>query len=138
MRTKPLTVKDYMSASLVTFTPDRDVFEAIRALVEHRISAAPVIDLHGNLVGVFSEQDSMKVGLRAAYHDEWGGSVSEFMNHEVKSVDVDTSLVELGEIFLQATYRLYPVVKDNRVVGQISRHDVLKALLGVYAEREAR
>ena len=137
MRTKPLTVKDYMSASPVTFTPEGDVFEAIRALVEYSISAAPVIDLHGNLVGVFSEQDSMKVGLRAAYHDEWGGNVSEFMNHEVKSVDVDTSLVEVAEMFLKAPYRGYPVVKDNRVVGQITRRDVLKALIQIYAEREA-
>jgi len=79
----------------------------------------------------------MKVGLRAAYHNEWGGSVSEFMNHEVKSVDVDTSLVELGEMFLQPPYRLYPVVKEIRVVGQISRHDILKALLQVFKEREA-
>ncbi|MCH6545851.1 MAG: CBS domain-containing protein [Deltaproteobacteria bacterium] len=93
--TEPLAVKDYMTAIPVTFTLDTEVFEAIQALVKNELSGAPVVDLHGNLVGIFSEQDCIKVGLRAAYHNEWTGKVSEFMGHGVKSVDPDMSLVEL-------------------------------------------
>jgi len=136
--TKPLAVKDYMTAIPATFTLDTEVFEAIQALVEKGLSGAPVIDLHGNLIGIFAEQDCMRVGLRAAYHNEWSGKVSEFMSRGVKSVDPDTSLVELAEMFLKEPYRGYPVVKDNRLVGQISRRDVLKALLRFHAQRESR
>jgi len=136
--TEPLAVKDYMTAIPVTFTLDTEVFEAIQTLVQNELSGAPVVDLHGNLVGIFSEQDCMKVGLRAAYHNEWTGKVSEFMGHGVKSVDPDMSLVELAERFLKEPYRGYPVVKDNRLVGQISRRDVLKALLRFHAQRESR
>ncbi|NIR29772.1 MAG: CBS domain-containing protein [Gammaproteobacteria bacterium] len=125
---KSVTVKDYMEANLVTFSPEMEILRAIHALVENRISGAPVTDEHGNLVGVLSEQDCMKVALNAAYHEEWGGRVSEFMNHEVNTVEADMSIVDVAELFLKAPYRRYPVVQDNRLVGQISRRDVLKAL----------
>jgi len=136
--TEPLAGKDFMTAMPVTVSHDTGIFEAIQTLVQNELSGAPVVDLHGNLVGIFSEQDCMKVGLRAAYHNEWTGKVSEFMSHGVKSVDPDMSLVELAEMFLKAPYRGYPVVKDNRLVGQISRRDVLKALLRFHAQRESR
>ncbi|NIO10981.1 MAG: CBS domain-containing protein [Deltaproteobacteria bacterium] len=136
--TEPLSVKDYMTAIPVTLTLDTEVFEAIRSLVQSGLSGAPVVDLHGNLVGIFSEQDCMKVGLRAAYHNEWTGKVSEFMSRGVQTVEPETSLVELAEKFLKEPFRGYPVVKDNRLVGQISRRDVLKALLKFHAQRESR
>lgn len=125
---KSVTVKDYMEANLVTFSPETEILRAIHALVENRISGAPVTDEHGNLVGVLSEQDCMKVALTAAYHEEWGGRVSEYMSHEVKTVEADMSVVDVAELFLKTPYRRYPVVQDNRLVGQISRRDVLKAL----------
>ena len=123
-----ITVKDYMAASLVTFTPEMDVMKAIRKLVENRISGAPVIDEHGNLIGVLSEKDCLKVCLNATYHNECGGKVSEFMTGDVTAIDADTSIPEIAEMFLTTPFRRYPVVEDNRLVGQISRRDVLRAL----------
>ena len=45
-----------------------------------------------------------------------------------KTVEADASIVEVASMFLQEGYRRYPVMEDNRLIGQISRHDVLKAL----------
>ena len=123
-----VAVKDYMSAHLVTVTPDMDVLRAIHTLVENRISGAPVIDDHGNLVGIISERDCLKVALHAGYHSEYGGKVSEYMTREVKTVDADTSIVDLARMFLHNAPRRYPVMDGNRLVGQISRRDVLRAL----------
>ena len=85
---KSLSAKDFMAASLVTFTPEMDIMEAIRLLSEKRISGAPVVDHLGNLVGMLSEKDCLKVALKAGYHDEWGGRVEEYMNPDAITIDV--------------------------------------------------
>lgn len=123
-----ISVKDYMAANLVTLTPDMDVLDAIHKLVENVVSGAPVVDHYGNIVGILTEKDCMKVALSASYYEEAGGKVAEFMTKEVKTVDAEASLVEVAELFLNSPYRRFPVVEENRLVGQISRRDVLKAL----------
>ena len=125
---RSIRVRDYMSARVITFAPDMEILEAVHILVENRISGAPVLDLRGNLIGMLSEQDCIKVALNAAYHNEWGGRVEEFMSREVKTVDADASIVDVAEIFVEMSYRRLPVVERNRLVGQISRHDILRAM----------
>ena len=127
-RLRSALVKDYMSGRLVTFSPDTDVLDAIHELIEHRIAGAPVVDDHGNLVGMLSELDCMKVALTAGYHGEMGGPVSEFMTTDTQTVDANTSIIDLAQLFLESGFRRYPVVTGNRLVGQISRRDVLRAL----------
>lgn len=129
MKRNPFLVKDFMAANLVTFSPDQHIHDAIKQFVDKRISGGPVVDKRGNLVGILSEKDCFTVALNAAYHNQWGGTVSDFMNAQVKTVDPDMPMIELVEQFLQAPYRRYPVVKHNRLVGQINRRDVLRALL---------
>ncbi len=128
MPLKSALVKDYMTGKLVTFSPDTDVLDAIHELVRHRIAGAPVVDDNGNLIGMLSELDCLKVALTAGYHGEYGGPVSEFMTPNPKTVEADMSIVDLAARFLESRFRRYPVVKDNRLVGQISRRDVLRAL----------
>lgn len=124
----PLKVKDYMSGSKITFTPDMDVLAAIHQLIEFKLSGAPVIDHHGNLIGFLSEKDCMKVALNAAYQGEAGGRVADFMHQGVEIVDVETSIIEVAEKFLETAYKCLPVIKDNRIVGSITRQNILKAL----------
>lgn len=129
MPTKSAKVRDYMSGKLVRFRPDMDVIDAIHELVHHRIAGAPVVDDHGQLVGMLSEFDCLDVVLKAGYHDNPGGPVSELMTTDVRTVDADMSIVDLAQLFMQSGFRRYPVLKDNRLVGQISRKDVLRALI---------
>lgn len=125
------SVREFMADTLVTFRPDMDVLDAIHQLVEHRIAGAPVVDDHGNLVGMLSELDCMKIALTAGYHGEWGGPVSDFMTRDTQTVEAEMSIVDLAQLFLDSPYRRFPVMKDNRLVGQISRRDVLRALLQI-------
>jgi CBS domain-containing protein len=127
-----MVVRDAMSAASVTFTPETDVLDAIHALVEQRVSGAPVIDAQGNLVGVISERDCLRVTVMASYHGERAGPVREFMSRSVETVDADTSVLDVAQLFLTRPYRRYPVVSDNRLVGIISRRDVLRTLLAAY------
>jgi len=125
---KTACVKDYMSANLVTFTPDMDIHEAISQLIRKSISGAPVVDRIGDLVGMLTERDCMKIALTSGYHAESTGKVVDYMHPAVATVDADDSIVEVATLFLQEDVRRFPVMKDNRLIGQISRHDVLKAL----------
>jgi len=128
MSPKSTLVRDFMARHLVTFNADMDVLDAIHELVHHRIAGAPVVDDHGELIGMLSELDCMKVALEASYYSERGGPVSDYMSADVETVDADMSIVDLAERFVDSRYRRFPVMKDQRLVGQISRRDVLRAL----------
>lgn len=125
---RTIKVSEYMAANLVTFKPEMEMRLAISYLVEKRISGAPVVDDHGNLVGVLSEQDCMKMALSAGYHEDMGGLVKDFMSPKVVTIDADTSILKLAQLFIDSPFRRYPVLQNNRLVGQISRRDVLRAL----------
>jgi len=125
---KSALVKDYMARTLVTFKPETDVLDAVHVLVEKRIAGAPVVDDAGTLVGMLSELDCMKIALHAGYHGDWGGPVSDYMSQGVETVDVEMSIIDLAQVFIESQYRRFPVMSRNRLVGQISRRDVLRAL----------
>ncbi|WP_353254275.1 CBS domain-containing protein [Salinisphaera sp. PC39] len=120
-------VKDYMSASLVHLTPETDVLRAIHLLLENNVSGAPVTDKLGNVVGFLSEKDCLQVAMDAGYHEEWGGNVSEYMTPEVITVDADASILDVARIFRNTSFKSLPVMDDNRLAGQITRSDVLRA-----------
>ena len=128
MSLKSILVKDYMSRTLVKFNPKTSVLDAVHTLVEHRIAGAPVVDDAGNLVGMLSELDCLKVAMQAGYHGSYGGPVSEYMSHNVETVNGDMSIVDLAQKFLDTRFRRFPVTDNNRLIGQISRRDVLRAL----------
>ncbi len=122
------TAKKAMSRGLVTLTPDMDVLEALRILVEQRISGAPVVDQIGNLVGMLTERDCMQIALGAGYHSEDGGRVENFMTRSVVTVDANTPVTEIAERFATSNFRRLPVMEQGRLIGIISRRDVLKQL----------
>jgi CBS domain-containing protein len=123
-----ITVAEYMSKRLVKLKTDTDVIEAIKLMLNHKITSAPVMDEQGTLAGMFSEKDGMKVVLESAYNQGMSGKVADFMTAETISVDADTSILELAETFKGSTVRSFPVYDDGYLVGVVSRSDVLRAL----------
>jgi CBS domain-containing protein len=128
MNLKSCLVRNYMAGHLVTFKPEMEVMDAIHELVKQRIAGAPVIDDKGDLVGMLSELDCMKVALNAGYYGDWGGPVADYMSTSVESVDAEMNIVDLAQKFLDSGFRRFPVLRNNRLVGQISRRDALRAL----------
>jgi CBS domain-containing protein len=70
-----ITVADYTSKKLVTLTAETNVIDAIKKLLDHKITCAPVIDSKGRLVGMFSEVDGMKIFLNSIYNQGMSGKV---------------------------------------------------------------
>ena len=128
MMRKSGLVKDHMARTLITFKPEMDVLDAVHMLVEKRIAGAPVVDDEGSLIGMLSELDCMKITLNAGYHGDRGGPVADYMTVETQTVDAEMSIIDLAQQFVESGYRRFPVVQNNRLVGQISRRDVLRAL----------
>lgn len=125
---RPITAKDYMSGICLTFAKDMDVLEAIRLMLQKQVTGAPVVDKVGNLIGMLTEKDCMQVALNAGYHEEYGGPVSQFMHTGVVTVDAETNIVDVAELLRQCEHRTCPVLFENRLVGQITRRDVLRAV----------
>lgn len=126
-----ITVADYMTKRVVTLSKDSLVIDAIKKLLEYKITCAPVMDEQGHLLGMFSEKDSIKVFLKSVYNQDMGGKVGDYMTAGVISVDADASIVELAEKFDTSSVRSFPVFDDGKCIGIISRTDVLKALIAL-------
>jgi len=124
-----LTVREYMTRNLVVFTPETDIFGAIRQLIENKITGAPVVDASGQLLGLFSELDCMRVVASASYFEEMPGKVQDIMTTEIEAVQGNTSIVDLADMFARSNLRQLPVLENGQLAGVISRVDVLKALV---------
>jgi CBS domain-containing protein len=123
-----MLVKDHMVTEVVTLHPDMEILRAAQVLIGSDISGAPVLDQHGRLVGMLTERDCLRVALHAGYHGEPGGLVRDFMTQDPVIVDPDDTIVDLAERFIGNKYRRYPVVDGGRLVGVISRRDVMRAM----------
>jgi len=121
-------VAQFMNKRPVTFKPDLPLAKAVEKLLNSKQTGGPVIDEHGILVGFISEQDCIRLMLETIYHCEDIGIVKDVMRTNVLAVSPDDSILELAQQMMREKPKLYPVVEHERVVGVITRRDVLKAL----------
>ena len=128
MSTPIATVADCMKVDLVTLSPDTEIVRAVAILLENRVSGASVLDASGELVGVLSKRDCLKAALNASYYKQWGGIVADYMSPNPETLDADIDLVDAAERMIASSFRRFPVTRNGRFVGQISRTDVLQAL----------
>jgi len=121
-------VRRYMATSLLTFTPEQPIAEAIAILVRKKYTGAPVVDAAGTLIGMLSEKDCLRVAVLANTEGAGAALVGDYMTTEVESISPDATLFEAAQRFVAATYKRMPVVEGGRLVGQISRIDILRAI----------
>lgn len=122
------TVADHMQTDLVTLTDGMEIIRAVTILLDTGVSGACVLDAEGRLVGVLSKRDCLRAALNAAYYKEWGGTVADMMSPQPETLEATLDLVGAAERFVNSAYRRFPVMLEGRLVGQISRTDVLRAL----------
>jgi CBS domain-containing protein len=128
-RYEPVT--KYMATDLYTFKPDSEIIEVIETLLSKKISGAPVLDDQSKLVGLISEKDCLKLMIDSVYHNHpvSKGKVRQYMTTALKTVSVEADVVDVANEFLQTRFKRFPVVdNEGRLVGQVSRRDILKAI----------
>ena len=136
-----------MTSPAITVTPETHCKDAAALLVRHRISALPVADETGRLVGLVSEADLLP--LEATPDPRSAATplppramplprtVDEVMTPEVYTVDEDTDLGTVAQRMLEANVKRFPVLRGDRVVGIVSRHDLVRVIARADEEVEA-
>jgi len=130
--TRLSSVKDHMKKEPVTVHPDMEVEDAVLLLLKHRISRAPVVDEHGKLVGILAERDCLKAFLDDEYCRCPTALVRDLMSSEVITVNSDVDILKAADLFVHHKFHQLPVLESNRLVGQISRRDVIRAILKMH------
>jgi CBS domain-containing protein len=148
---------DVMTTAVVTVKPDTQVREIAELLLEHRISAVPVVDEEGAIIGMVSEGDLLRDNAedRLARRDWWlallaeGEPLSarflaslnghkrtarEIMSAPVVSVTGHTDVTEIGRLLATHKIKRVPVIRDGRIAGIVSRADLIRALSKLEAE----
>lgn len=129
-----LLVKDYMVGDHLAFKSDTNLLKAVHILLKHELSGSPVVDENNRLIGFLSEKDCLKAALDASYFRREEGTVQDFMSRDVTSISGNASLIDAIQLFLSKHYRCLPVCEGSRLVGQLSRRDILKGLEKVRSE----
>jgi len=139
---------DVMVRDVVTVKPETDVATAIKLLVENDISALPVVDQTGTVVGVISEADLVRrTEIATDKHRPWwlealtpgsllaeefskshGRTVAEIMSPHVVSASEDASLGEIAALLERHRIKRVPIIKDGKLVGIVSRSNLIQAL----------
>lgn len=127
----PILVSDYMTTKLITFSPEQSILEVMEKFAKHHISGGPVLDNNGFLVGIISEADCMKQISESRYFNQpiLDKSVEKYMTKNVETIPHDISIFDAAGIFDKHNRRRLPVMKNDILVGQISRKDIVVAAL---------
>jgi CBS domain-containing protein len=139
---------DVMVHDVITIGPDASVAEAAKLIAQNDVSALPVVDDHGRLVGIISEGDLMnREEIGTEIHHPWwieavtpaaklatefakshGKRVEEVMSEDVITATEETPLVEIAAILERNRIKRVPIVRDGELVGIVSRTNLVQAL----------
>jgi predicted transcriptional regulator len=117
--------KDIMTTHVVAVKVDDTIDEVISLMVKHRISGLPVVDEQGRPVGVISEFDLLNLiceGQTIQAH------VRRYMSGNLYSVTEEDSWVHVVDLFRATYVRRLPVLREGRLVGIVTRHDLMHAI----------
>lgn len=145
-------VSDIMTAKVFTLTPDTDISEAAKLLLEKRINGAPVLDKEGNVVGILCQSDLIAEQKRFPVPSfftlldgiiPWGSQknlekevekmaafkVSQAMTEHPITVGPDTLLDEVATLMVDKKLHTLPVVENGKLIGVVGKEDVLRTLI---------
>ena len=151
-----MNASDVMVRDVVTVGPEEPVSKAVQLLVDHDISALPVVDGDRHVIGILSESDLLhreKIGteihrawwleavtppsiLALDYAKSHGRRVAELMSEDVISAEEDTPLSEIANILEKRRIKRIPILKDGKLVGIVSRANLIQALASTPSQPE--
>jgi CBS domain-containing protein len=127
-----LEAKDIMTMNVVCIKKNIPVVDAIRLMSKNNITGIPVVEDDMTLVGILSEQDVLR--LFHTYEDEKNRTVNDFMTQPAIHFEEEERLLDVCYCLRDNSIRRVPVTSDGKVVGVISRSDILKCILQLWDE----
>ena len=125
-----------MKKNLVVFSPNDSIFEVMKKFVKYKISGGPVLNKNGKIVGVISEADCMKEISDSRYFNMpiLDKRVKNFMEKNVDTINSSTSIFDAASRFYNSSRRRFPVIENQKLVGQISRKDIVIAAINMQSQ----
>ena len=117
-----MIARDIMTRTVCTIRPQVSAQEAAQLLSQKRISGLPVVDENSKIIGIVTEADIISKVNRE------GLRVADIMSHEVITVDEETLVSDIAMLLTERKIKRVPVVQDNKLVGIISRADIVNAV----------
>ncbi|MDR3538575.1 MAG: CBS domain-containing protein [Acetobacteraceae bacterium] len=147
----PLNASDVMTRNVVTVPPDASVAQVASVMTKHGISAVPVCEAGGTVVGMLSEGDLMRAfGKKHALRRDWWLNLlaegeklapefidymradhrraADLMTGRVVTAKEDTTLPEIADLLFEHRIKRVPIVRDGVLVGIVSRADIIRAV----------
>ena len=121
-------VRDHMDTEVYSLEPGTEILDAVGFLLQHHVTGAPVIDGAGHLLGMLSEKDCLKLVAAGADANRPRGTVADFMTTAVTTISPDTDVYYAAGLFLHQGFRRFPVVEAGKLVGAITRFDILRVI----------
>ena len=121
-------VRDHMDKDVPTLHPETDILDAVGFLLEKRVTGAPVVDDAGRLVGILTEKDCLRLVTVGVDGNLPQGNVSAFMSPDPQTIPPSMDVYYAAGIFLKRTFRRLLVVEDDKLVGAITRFDILRVI----------
>jgi len=122
-----LEAKDIMTRDVICIHKDTPIFQAMNLMAENNITSIPVVGNDGSLVGILSEQDVLR--LFHTYEDEKDRTVSDFMTQPAIHFEENEYVLDICYCLRDNAIRRVPVTSNGKVVGVISRSDILRCIL---------
>lgn len=127
-RSVQMIASDIMTRKVITIHPEASVQEAAQLLDQFRISGIPVVDARGNLIGIITEADIISKVNRYGLLDQDGMRVAEIMSRDVITVNEETPVGDIAILLSERKIKRVPVVRQGRLVGIVSRGDIVHAV----------
>ncbi|MDI6757694.1 MAG: CBS domain-containing protein [Endomicrobiia bacterium] len=122
-----LKAKDIMSTTITTIHPDETIYDAVNLLYNKKISGLPVVDSDGKLVGIITENDVLNLVFSGSARST---KVSDIMTKNVVTFSPDTDVDKISLTISEKKYRRVIITdENNKVVGIVSRHDIIRIIL---------
>ncbi len=122
-----IPIKSIMTTNVITVKPETPIIDAIRLLTTHKISGMPVVDDAMHVKGILSERDVLEILVRrdVQFHE----TVDDYMTRKVISFSEEDSAIVVCKFFLKSHFRRVPIVKDGKLIGIVSRRDLIALIL---------
>ena len=127
-----LKAKDIMTKEVLSVKQDTSLVDAIRLMAKNNISGIPVVEDDMTLIGIISEQDVLR--LFHTYPDEQDRTVNDFMTQPALHFEQEESLLDICYCLRDNSNRRVPITSNGKVVGVISRSDIIKCILELWDE----
>ena len=131
-----LQAKDVMTKQVICIGRDTPIFEALKLMANHNVTGIPVVEDNMNLIGILSEQDVLR--LFHTMDDEKDRTVNDFMTQPVVHFAENERLLDICYCLRDNSIRRVPVTSNGKVVGVISRSDIIRCILQQAEQRPAQ